>query len=134
MHTFTWKNLASNVVFLSVAKELSIIISFKKIIFLEIWVREAHFLRIFLSLKTETFFRNVDNINKKQNCKYEPIIILRLAVINKSICIPKKNWQGRGLTLSLDWCQNWYMLAFWVPFNTPTTNENTSFGLQTSKI
>ena len=97
MHTFTWKNPASNVVFLSVAKELSIIFSFKKMIFLEIWVSEAHFLRIFLSLKTETFFRNVDNINKKQNCKYEPIIMLRLAVINKSICTPKKIWQGGGL-------------------------------------
>ena len=35
-------------------------------IFLEIWVSEANFSSIFSSLKTETFSRNVDNINKKQ--------------------------------------------------------------------
>ena len=36
--------------------------------------------------------------------------------------------------LSRDGGQNWYMLASWMPFNIPTTNENTTFGLHTSKI
>ena len=53
--------------------------------------QQGKFFENFLSLKTETFSRNIDNINKKQNCKCEPIIMLRLAVMNKSICTPKRN-------------------------------------------
>ena len=60
-------------------------------IFLEIWLSEANFSTIVVSLKTETFSKNVDNMYKKQHGKYEPIIMLRLAVINKSICTPQKN-------------------------------------------
>ena len=65
-------------------------------IFLEIWVSEANFSRIFLSLKTETFSRKVDNINKKQHWQYEPIIMLCLAVINKSICTHQKKIDREG--------------------------------------